>query len=223
MKRMLVQASNFEEFSAAFMDFVDAFLSQAESVVASITGKPVSFAQRELDSTLGGLVHDLDMAGQLIVAEVVLIIGTLPFMAVDLLINGPPHKVEHDLHSLLFVLTLFYWTYEGFTGPTYPEQVSATGRRWPTEVLPWGNRPVFHTLAEIGVLKRMFFAKPEKLEETLEAILSSWDEKYLEFFWVLHNALWKPSLDFPDWMVDKSTVTPAEVREVLKTYLSNSN
>ncbi|KAJ7217223.1 hypothetical protein GGX14DRAFT_602654 [Mycena pura] len=95
LKRHLVQCSDYEEFGKAFIDFAEgiaslaeqdlvhrdlsignvllskdtkcpsAFLSEAVASAQGIIGTPVVFQQRELEHRMGGLIHDMDMAGHL--------------------------------------------------------------------------------------------------------------------------------------------------------------
>ncbi|KAJ7873660.1 hypothetical protein B0H14DRAFT_2719497 [Mycena olivaceomarginata] len=147
--------------------------------------------------------------------------GTPPFMAIRLLIDGPPHLAAYDLHSLLFVLVLFFWSYPTFlTDIPFPQPVPAQSRKWPPEVLRWANRPVGFSLAELGVLKRGFFQKPLTLRDTLDRTLDGdlWtqDPAFLRFFWALYGALWTRSHEGPDW-VDRFYVTAGDVQKVLTT------
>ncbi|KAJ7760514.1 hypothetical protein B0H16DRAFT_1532544 [Mycena metata] len=285
LKRLLVQATNYNEFAKSFIDFVEAisslaekdlvhrdlsignvllskdiacppsFLSDAAASAQAILGTSVNFTQRALEERIGGLIHDLDMAGRAHPSpdmatgdsgsEVDLLAlletnteaehpapaqpggprkgfrtGTPPFMAIRLLIDGPPHLVAHDLHSLLFVLVLFFWSYPTFlTDIPFPEPVPAQGRKWPQEVLRWANRAVGFSLAELGGLKRVFFQNPLTLRDTLQRTLDSdhWtrDPAFLRFFWVLYGALWTKSNEGSSDWVDRSSVTAGEVLKVL--------
>jgi hypothetical protein len=164
--------------------------------------------------------------------------GTPPFMAIRLLIDGPPHLAAYDVscshrlfrkygsprrqfHSLLFVLVLFFWSYPNFlTDIPFPKPVPAQSRKWPPEVLRWANRPVGHTLAELGALKRVFFQKPRTLRDTLDRTLDGdlWteDPAFLRFFWALYAALWTKSNQGLDW-VDCFYVTAGDVQKALTT------
>ncbi|KAJ7043939.1 hypothetical protein C8F04DRAFT_1228819 [Mycena alexandri] len=140
--------------------------------------------------------------------------GTPPFMAIRLLINGPPHLAAYDLHSLLFVLVLFFWSYPMFLPDVpFPKPVPAQSRKWPPEVLRWAN-PVGFSLVERGALKRAFFLNPLTLRDTLVRTLDGdlWtqDPAFLSFFWALYIALWTKS-DQGDW-VDRPNVTAGEVQ-----------
>jgi len=148
---------------------------------------------------MGGLIHDMDMAGRVhrlletaptdnfkpkanLRAKLIKTpgkperpaqpvgpqkgfrMGTPPFMAIGLLVKGPPHLVAYDLHSLLFVMALFFWSYPTFLYDVpFPQSVPARSRTWPREVLRWANRPVDFTLAELGDLKRGFFFQDRDL------------------------------------------------------------
>ncbi|KAJ6541589.1 hypothetical protein B0H19DRAFT_318171 [Mycena capillaripes] len=269
LKRLLVQCSGYEEFGKAFIDFVEgiaslaeqdlahrdlsignvllsqdtpcppSFLSDAAASAKALIGAPVAFTQRALEQRMGGLIHDMDMAGRVprlpekpptdgsksyAKLRAVLIktpvqperpaqsvgpqkgfrMGTLPFMAISirLLVNGPPHLVTYDLHSLLFVMALFFWSHPTFLSDVpFPQSVPERRRKWPREVLRWANRPVDFTLAELGALK------------TLEGDLWTEDSAYLDLFWALYDALWI-RLSGSECM-DRLHVTPAEVEAVL--------
>ncbi|KAJ7877536.1 hypothetical protein B0H14DRAFT_2567654 [Mycena olivaceomarginata] len=75
--------------------------------------------------------------------------GTPPFMAIELLKEGPPHLVVYDLHSLSFVMLLFLWIYEHFSDVRFRGRVSTNGRPWPRKVMRWANRPADNTLVEL--------------------------------------------------------------------------
>ncbi|KAJ7683973.1 hypothetical protein B0H17DRAFT_1073148 [Mycena rosella] len=290
LKRLLVQSDDYNEFVKAFIDFVEAiaslakkdilhrdlsignvllskdiacspsFLCDAAASVQAILGSSVAFTQRPLEQRIGGLIHDMDMAGRAhpppkkttgdFGSEADLLaallktnkqaehpappaqlggprkgfrIGTPPFMAIRLLIGGPPHLAVYDLHSLLFVLVLFFWSYPKFlTDVPFPKPVPAQSRKWPLEVLQWANRPVGFSLAALGVLKRGFFQQPLTLRDTLERTLDGdlWteDPAFLSFFWALYGALWTRSNEGQDleW-IDRFLVTAGEVQKVLTT------
>ncbi|KAJ7863197.1 hypothetical protein B0H13DRAFT_2070959 [Mycena leptocephala] len=288
LKRLLVQSADYNEFAKAFIDFVEgiaslaekdllhrdlsignvllskdiscspSFLSDAVASAQVILGTSVTFTQRTLEQRIGGLLHDLDMAGrahpppematgdsgskadqlaalletneqaehpappvQPGVPRKGFRTGTPPFMAIRLLIDGPPHLAAYDFHSLLFVLVLFFWSYPNFlTDIPFPKPVPAQSRKWPPEVLRWANRPVGHTLAELGALKRVFFQKPRTLRDTLDRTLDGdlWteDPAFLRFFWALYAALWTKSNQGLDW-VDCFYVTAGDVQKALTT------
>ncbi|KAJ7715300.1 hypothetical protein DFH07DRAFT_1015372 [Mycena maculata] len=95
LKRLLVQCSDYDEFDKAFADFTgaiaslaeqdlvhrdlsignvllsqdtlcpSAFLSDAAASAGALLRVPVSFTQRPLEQRMGGLIHDMDMAGRL--------------------------------------------------------------------------------------------------------------------------------------------------------------
>ncbi|KAF8170258.1 hypothetical protein K438DRAFT_1854298 [Mycena galopus ATCC 62051] len=142
--------------------------------------------------------------------------GTPPFMAIQLLIEGPPQTVTHDLHSLLFVLCLFFWSFPRFLETPFPQQVPSTTRPWPTEVLRWANRPVSLNLQELGAIKRTFFSSPSNLKaiftHTLGTDLWLEDGRYLKLFWMLYRVLWaQPTEDRPKATHDKANVDPKEL------------
>ncbi|KAF7326648.1 Other/FunK1 protein kinase [Mycena venus] len=283
LKRLLVQCSGYDEFGKAFINFAEGiaslaeqdlvhrdlsignvllsqdtpcpseFLSDAAASAEALIGTPVVFAQRALEQRMGGLIHDMDMAGRVhrlpekaptgFKSNTNLLVtlintpgqpegpaqpvrpqkgfrtGTPPFMAIGNLVDGPPHLVAYDLHSLLFVMVLFYWSHPTFLSDIhFPQSVPARSRTWPREVLRWANRPVDFTLAELGVLKRVFFSKPNILQETFQRTLGGdlWTENpvYLNLFWALYAALWVPSAQSKEWL-DRRDVTPAEVEAAL--------
>lgn len=238
------------------------FFSDAEASAESIIGTTVAFTQRALEPRMGGLRHDLDMAGrvpgvpekapadsrntnlqqnlekklnkeppqperpaQLIEPQKQSRTGTLPFMAPRLLVKGPPHFVAYDLHSLLFVMVLFFWSHPTFlSNIPFPQSVPERRRNWPQEVLRWVNCPGC-TLTELGALKRGFFSIRSTLGATLQRTLSgdSWteDSAYLNLFWALYGVLWRPwdetadSEDEDSEWVDRRRITPAEVEAAL--------
>ncbi|KAJ7862130.1 hypothetical protein B0H14DRAFT_512329 [Mycena olivaceomarginata] len=117
--------------------------------------------------------------------------GTPPFMAIGLLVDGGPHLVAYDLHSLLFVMVLFFWSHPTFLSDIpFPQLVPAKSRTWPPDVLRWANRPAGCPLAELGFVKRGFFSKPQILRDIFQHTLGEeafWtaDPKYLRLFWAL--------------------------------------
>ncbi|KAJ7498626.1 hypothetical protein FB451DRAFT_1202557 [Mycena latifolia] len=287
MKRMLVQCSGYDEFEQAFIDFAEgiaslaehdlahrdlsignvllskdtpcspAFLSEAAASVETLVGTRAVFTHRALEQRIGGLLHDLDMAGRLhrlpeandspddLVADMMntpeqtqhpteqafvpqrgLRTGTPPFMAIGLLRRGAPHRIEYDLHSLLFVMVHFFWSYPNFLpGISFPQHVPAKSRPWPPQVLRWANRPVEFTLFELGALKRSFFAVPPNLREifvkTLKEDLWMREPVYMTLFWTLYTVLWKRLPDSKEY-TDKDSVTAGEVIVALQhRYKSN--
>ncbi|KAJ7660052.1 hypothetical protein B0H17DRAFT_1337395 [Mycena rosella] len=281
LKRLLVQCSGHDEFEQAFVDFAEAiaslaeedlvhrdlsignvllsqdapcppdFFSDAAASAEALIGTPVAFTQRPLEQRMGGLIHDMDMAGRvhhlpekapiddsesndsellamLIDAEQPerpaqpvgpkkgFRTGTPPFMAIGLLIDGPPHLVAHDLHSLLFVLALFFWSHPTFRSDVpFPQPVPTRSRTWPQDVLRWANPPVDFSPAELGHMKRAFFSNPRSLAETFRRTLrgDTWtaNSAYLRLFWGLYAALWRrPSAGTSSW-VDRLDVTTGEV------------
>ncbi|KAJ7118995.1 hypothetical protein C8R44DRAFT_878518 [Mycena epipterygia] len=290
LKRLLVQCSGHDEFGKAFVDFAEgiaslaeqnlvhrdlsignvllsqdtpcpsAFFSDAAASAQALIGTPVAFTQRALEQRMGGLIHDMDMAGRVHHPEkaptgdsksnthlLAMLLntpeqpqrvaqpvgpqkgfrtGTPPFMAIGLLVDGLPHLVAYDLHSLLFVMALFFWSHPTFlSGVPFPQPVPARSRPWPREVLRWANRPVDFSLAELGLLKRGFFFKPTTLKETFQRTLEGdlWTENpaYLKLFWALYAALWTPSTQSSGWL-DRPDVTPAEVAATLSTQYRQS-
>jgi hypothetical protein len=164
--------------------------------------------------------------------------GTPPFMAIRLLIDAPPHLVAHDvsclhwlfreyssprrqLHSLLFVLSLFYWSYPALLPHLpFPTLVPAQNRKWPSEVLRWANRLDGQSLSELGGLKRVFFHNPDILSNVFDRTLGDdnlWvqDAAYLRFFWTLYEVLWKATEEGDKW-TDRFQVTPEEVYGMLR-------
>ncbi|KAJ7368878.1 hypothetical protein DFH08DRAFT_832529 [Mycena albidolilacea] len=289
LKRVLAQCSGPDEFGKAFIDFAGGiaslaeedlvqrdlsignvllkqdtpcppvFLSDAAASAEALIGTPVVFTQRALEHQMGGLIHDMDMAGRVhrlpekaptdseSNADLLAMLintprqperpaqpvgpqkgfrtGTPPFMAIGLLVDGPPHLVAYDLHSLLFVMALFFWSYPTFlSGVSFPQPVPARSRKWPPEVLRWANRPVDFSLAELGVLKRGFFSKPANLTEMFQSTLKGdlWlkHPPYLGLFWALYSALWARSTQFSGWF-DRLDVTPADVEAALRQYTAN--
>ncbi|KAJ6512923.1 hypothetical protein C8R45DRAFT_961737 [Mycena sanguinolenta] len=279
LKRLLVQSSGYDEFAQAFIDFAEAiasltehdiahrdvsignlllrqdipcapsFLTDAAASASALLGVPAVFTQRALEQRIGGLLHDMDMAGrahefsgfscsrrgsssgkplqqpppQPPQPEEMLRMGTFAFMAPGLLMSGPPHFVAYDLHSLLFVMTLFFWSYPGFlsiSDAPFPHPVSAKSRSWPEEISSWATRRAHHTLPLLGTLKQLFFSKPLGLQETLHHGLSGdlWttDPAYLDLFWTLYDVLWKKSLDYSSAWTDRYDVTPREVGTALE-------
>ncbi|KAJ6590970.1 hypothetical protein DFH09DRAFT_1273676 [Mycena vulgaris] len=288
LKRLLVQCSGYDEFGKAFIDFAEAiatlaeqdlvhrdlsignvllsqdtpcppaFLSDAAASAEALLGNPVVFTQRALEQRVGGLIHDMDMAGRMhrlpekaptdktdllkmlintpgkperpaqpVGPQKGFRTGTPPFMAIGLLLSGPPHLVAYDLHSLLFVMALFFWSYSTFLSDVpFPQPVPARSRTWPPEVLRWANRPVNFSLAELGMQKRGFFFKPPILQEmfkrTLERDLWIKNPAYLNLFWALYTTLWEPTKT-TEWL-DRPDVTPAEVEAALKaTYRQSAD
>ncbi|KAJ6549484.1 hypothetical protein B0H10DRAFT_1289845 [Mycena sp. CBHHK59/15] len=286
MKRVLAQSSDYAEFSQAFVDFAEAiaslaenglahrdlsignvllsrdvecpptFFAEAASSVQEFANRLAVFSPREPDDRVGGILHDMDMAGRLrpsrrakqapvgddwlkkmietaevpaasstaqpVVPQRGFRTGTPPFMAIQLLINGPPHTVTHDLHSLLFVACLFFWTFPCFVEIPFPGPVPLTARPWPTEVLRWANRPVSFNLKELGGIKRTFFSHPADLnaifKRTLEDDLWLEDVRYLTLFWELYRVLWaQPTEQTPDETHDKANVDPKELITALET------
>ncbi|KAJ7773469.1 hypothetical protein B0H16DRAFT_1880878 [Mycena metata] len=277
LKRVLVQCSDHLEFGKAFLDFIagiaslaeqdlvhrdlsignvllsqdtpcpQAFLADAAVSAEALLGTPVAFTQRALEQRMGGLIHDMDMAGRVHhppkkarteafsdadffkmlisapakpVRPVGIRTGTPPFMAIGLLVLGPPHLVAYDLHSLLFVMALFFWSHSTFSKVPFPQFVTSKDRPWPSDVLRWANRPVNFSLAELGNLKRGFFADPEKLaaviRRTLEGDLWTEEPVYLEYFWTLYGALWEWSDSMSEWR-DNRTVTPSQVEQAFSS------
>ncbi|KAJ7764535.1 hypothetical protein DFH07DRAFT_377141 [Mycena maculata] len=290
LKRLLVQCSGHEEFEKAFIDFAEgiaslaeqdlvhrdlsignvllsqdtpcpsAFLADAAASAEALIGTPVVFTQRALEQRMGGLIHDMDMAGRVhrlpekgptdsksnanllamlintprqperpappVGPQKVFRMGTPPFMAIGLLVDGPPHLVAYDLHSLLFVIALFFWSHRTFLSDvSFPQSVPARSRTWPPEVLRWANRPVDFSPAELGVLKRGFFSRPETLQETFRRTLEGdlWTENpaYLGLFWALYGALWAPSAQTSGWL-DRLDITPAEIEAALTAQYQQS-
>ncbi|KAJ7104039.1 hypothetical protein B0H15DRAFT_4743 [Mycena belliarum] len=284
MKRVLAQATDFPEFTQAFVDFAEAIASLAENglahrdlsignvllsqdvecapaffaeaacLVENLTRQPAVFSSRELDRRLGGVLHDLDMSGRLphdqvneasvpsesrfginlFLAEASAVVpqapqspvpqkgfrtGTPPFMAINLLEYGPPNTAAHDLHSLLFVMCLFYWSFPTYVETPYPERVTLTARPWPSAILRWANRPGFFTTRELAGLKRIFFCHPAILrkifEETLEGDLWLQDRRYLRLFWALYLVLWEPTKVVGEFH-DRAIVEPQEVVAALR-------
>ncbi|KAJ7269870.1 hypothetical protein C8J57DRAFT_1323767 [Mycena rebaudengoi] len=143
--------------------------------------------------------------------------GTPPFMAIRLLRDGPPHRVSDDLHSLLFVLALFFWSYPKFlTDTPFPSPVATQGRKWPPEVLQWANRPVASSLSQLGDHKAAFFRNPDDLMKTVKRTLDGdlWTEepRVLRFFSKLYGALWKKSTEGP-YYIDR--LRPMDLELVL--------
>ncbi|KAJ7072779.1 hypothetical protein C8F01DRAFT_1105197, partial [Mycena amicta] len=210
LKRVLAQCEDYTEFEQAFVDFIKgiasladqdlvhqdlsignvllnkdtpcpaAFLLDAEASAQELLGDSVSFTQRPLEQRVGGLIHDMDMAGRLYPSQpeqplptnsrdllAILLLspvlseparkknrmGTLPFMAIQLLQDAGPHRVVYDLHSLVFIMILFFWSYPTFLDDPFPELVRAKTKSWPPEVLRWANRPAGLNLRELGALK----------------------------------------------------------------------
>ncbi|KAJ7834657.1 hypothetical protein B0H14DRAFT_3709268 [Mycena olivaceomarginata] len=213
LKRLLVQCSDYDEFEKAFTDFTggiallaeqdlvhrdlsignvllsqdtlcpSAFLSDAAASAGALLRVSVSFTQRPLEQRMGGLIHDMDMAGRLhrlpeqspadstSTADLLAMLldtpgpparaeqpETPPFMAIGLLVDGGPHLVAYDLLSLLFVMVLFFWSHPTFLSDIpFPQLVPAKSRTWPPDVLRWANRPAGCPVAELGFVKRGFF------------------------------------------------------------------
>ncbi|KAJ7231681.1 hypothetical protein B0H12DRAFT_1146338 [Mycena haematopus] len=223
------------------------FLSEAAASAQAILGTSIAFTQRTLEERHGGLLHDLDMAGRAhppppensdgLRATLLkgnkahhstpsaqpggpqkgFRTGTPPFMAIRLLIDGSPHHAGYDLHSLLFVMSLFFWSYPEFIANVpFPESVRAKSRKWPPEVLEWANSSVASSLATLGNLKRGFY-QPVALQATLKRTLNDgdlWatDPAYLDFFWALYEAFWEP---LGGTWIDRLSVTAEEVHTVL--------
>ncbi|KAJ7652141.1 hypothetical protein DFH06DRAFT_542690 [Mycena polygramma] len=192
------------------------------AIATSTLCAPVKFTQRELEQRTGGLLHGVDMAGRVhpppprvdeseLDIDAMLMLfnapvqpepqkgsrtGTLPFMAIGLLIDGPPHIVAYDLHSLMFVMVLFLYSYEEFSDVSFPERVPAKDRAWPQHVLEWTNRSVHYSPSGLGSVKRAFFAKPSVLMTRLKQAFQGdlWmqgDREYIKHFLALYLALWK--------------------------------
>ncbi|KAJ6584948.1 hypothetical protein B0H19DRAFT_1059269 [Mycena capillaripes] len=272
LKRLLVQCSGYEEFAKAFIDFVGgiaslaeqdithrdlsignvllskdfpcspSFLSDAAASAEALLGSLVTFTQRPLEQRMGGLIHDLDMAGRVhhlpeksptddsksnanLLEELFKTAAQpeQPAQSVGL------QKEFRTLHSLLFVMALFFWSHSTFLSNSevpFPQFVPARRRKWPREVLRWANRPVGFTLAELGALKRGFFSMPRTLRETLQTTLRGdlWTEnsEYLDFFWGVYITLWRPlgeTLD-SEWH-DRHDVRPVEVEAALRAKIPN--
>ncbi|KAJ7217132.1 hypothetical protein GGX14DRAFT_541745 [Mycena pura] len=148
--------------------------------------------------------------------------GTLPFMAVRLLEAGPPHLVSDDLHSLLFVMALFFWSHDKFSETPFPQPVLSGSKPWPPEVLRWANRPFHRSLQDLADSKFGFFARRTAFKAFFESSLESsdWIENkgFLSLFWGLYEALWEKAPDRHRWL-DRLDVTPEEVQDaLLKTY-----
>ncbi|KAJ7890517.1 hypothetical protein B0H14DRAFT_2689621 [Mycena olivaceomarginata] len=154
------------------------FWSEAAASAKAILNVNVTFTQRTRDIEEGGLLHDMDMAGRVHSpppptasnAGKATDFGTLPFMAIELLKQGPPHLVVYDLHSLSFVMLLFLWTYERFSDVRFPRRVPTKGRPWPRDVMRWANRP---TLVELAAQKAGFFSDSKRLSRTIYDTLKS--------------------------------------------------
>ncbi|KAJ7334153.1 hypothetical protein DFH08DRAFT_965896 [Mycena albidolilacea] len=149
--------------------------------------------------------------------------GTPPFMAIELLKEGPPHLVVYDLHSLSFVMILFLWTYERFSDVRFPRQVPTKGRPWPHNVMQWANHPVDSTLVELAAQKAAFFSNSKKLSRTIyDTLKSDWWEQgdYVVFFAAMYKVLWarieghKPP-KYTDWKDTTSAELKAALEKVL--------
>ncbi|KAJ7217116.1 hypothetical protein GGX14DRAFT_541733 [Mycena pura] len=143
--------------------------------------------------------------------------GTLPFMAIRLLRHGPPHVVSDDLHSLLFVMALFFWSHDKFSEIPFPQPVLSGNKPWPPEVLQWANLHIHPSLQLLGYIKFAFFSTQKELRASFRSSLqgSDWikNKEFLRFFWGLYKALWRkvPELG---WF-DRRDVTPEEVQDAL--------
>ncbi|KAJ6516375.1 hypothetical protein C8R45DRAFT_1087453 [Mycena sanguinolenta] len=226
------------------VSWAPSFLSEATAAAQEILGTVVLFTQRPLEQRTGGLIHDFDMAGRLSPEQVTsdsdsdyegdedideelevpvaaggthkgFRTGTPPFMAIRLLVEGPPHRPSHDIHSLLFVMLLFYYSYPKFVDISFPSQVPPQNRAWPEDVLRWANRTVAFTH---GNLKRGFFqyrsGLRRLLKRTFREDLWTRDSRYLDLFWALYDALWIQSSAGPEW-IDRSEVDVEEVHKAL--------
>ncbi|KAJ6512926.1 hypothetical protein C8R45DRAFT_1153388 [Mycena sanguinolenta] len=233
-----------------------AFFSDAVASASELLGARVVFEQRPLERRNGGLLHDMDMAGpvhqppaggvrglnarvfktsntpaqptpQPLQLQKGFRTGTPPFMAIGLLLYGPPHFVAYDLHSLFFVMALFFWSYPAFVDTPFPNPVPAKQRAWPKDVLRWANRPDQFSLADLGLTKRFFFSQPERLQKSLQSTLSEdpWvkDMRYVTLFWAFYGVLWKEIADSEEWS-DRCDVTPTELVTALKkAHLKNAH
>ncbi|KAJ7217176.1 hypothetical protein GGX14DRAFT_602389 [Mycena pura] len=152
--------------------------------------------------------------------------GTLPFMAVRFLTRGPPHVVSDDLHSLLFVMALFFWSHDKFSEVPFPHSVLPGSKPWPPEVLQWANRPIHPSLQGLGYIKFGFFSTRKALKGLFKSSLEGSDwikiKEFLCFFWGLYKALWRKVPEagwLEDGWFDRRNVTPEEVQDALtKTY-----
>ncbi|KAJ7835847.1 hypothetical protein B0H14DRAFT_2590046 [Mycena olivaceomarginata] len=147
-------------------------------------------------------------------------------MAIGLPVDGGSHLVAYDLHSLLFVMALFFWSHPTLLSDIpFPQLVPAKSRTWPPDVLRWANRPAGCPLAELGFVKRGFFSKPQILPDIFQDTLGEeglWtaDPKYLHLFWALYSALWMAVPEKSEW-IDRSNVTPADVEQALANHRQN--
>ncbi|KAJ6589910.1 hypothetical protein DFH09DRAFT_1307372 [Mycena vulgaris] len=235
MKRMLVQCSRYEEFGRAFIDFVEgiaslaehdlvhrdlsignvllsqetpcppAFLSDAAASVLALTGTPAVFTQRALDQRIGGVLHDMDMAGRLPPAPKTIPVDNdwlknrLKNGSTPSILKSPAEQDDGLLKgfrtgtlpfmaiSLLFVMFLFFESHPDFDNSPLTA-VPATGRPWAKKVLRWANRLVPYTLREQAALKRSFFAQPNILQEAFARETDLWykNEAYVDFFFALY-------------------------------------
>ncbi|KAJ6498155.1 hypothetical protein C8R47DRAFT_1069026 [Mycena vitilis] len=283
LKRLLVQCASYEEFEAAFIDFTRgigslaekhiahrdlsignvllsqdtpcsaAFFSHARAIATATLGTPVNFKQRELEQRVGGLLHDMDMAGRVhppprvnkgrgdidallanfkppvqpkppaqpVGPQKGFRTGTPPFMAIGLLLKGPPHTVAYDLHSLLFVMVLFFYSYDEFSDVSFPERVHTRNRPWPQDVLRWTNRPMYSPLSELGNIKRGFFADPPVLMQRLRAAFEGdlWAQnlRYVKLFLQLYLILWE-EIPESDEFKDRLDVTAEEMETTLEQF-----
>ncbi|KAJ7762687.1 hypothetical protein B0H14DRAFT_3594651 [Mycena olivaceomarginata] len=276
MKRVLAQSSDYAEFSQAFVDFAEAiaslaenglahrdlsignvllsrdvecppaFFAEAASSVQEIANRPAVFSPRELDDRVGGILHDMDMAGRLRPSRRVKqapvgddwlkkMIETTEVPAASS--TAQPVVPQRDFRTVynFFLpnsmkltsaagnpaLSGDSTTHKRSSPYRYP-RLPLTARRWPTEVLRWANRPVSFNLKELGGIKRRFLSHPADLnaifKHTLEDDLWPEDVRYLTLFWELYRVLWaQPTERTPDETHDKANVDPKELITALET------
>ncbi|KAG6843425.1 hypothetical protein H0H87_004701, partial [Tephrocybe sp. NHM501043] len=181
--KKLWEAGSVEEFMEIYLDCVEchhASYTKGRVLHRDLSENNLMFKTAP-DGLKKGILNDWDLASEVEDNNEIKLsnanhrIGTLPFMARDLLVNNPPsHLYRHDLESFFYILIWAALHYDFAAGTKISsDQVSIT-RTWNDDVFRRNRSAKYEFLKERKRLDKVIAAVRKGCEPLIPWIISIW-------------------------------------------------
>ncbi|KAF5383652.1 hypothetical protein D9615_003843 [Tricholomella constricta] len=191
--------------------FQDVFVDCLKVLHRDLSANNLRFRCTDNGGKAQGILTDWDMASEVEDSDQILLstathrTGTIPFMAVDLLVvnpRPPPHLFRHDLESFFYILVwaAFYYDFDKKECRSTEPSTQPPLERWNNADLEVCANAKFRIISEPVVKDQLFALVPPEGQSLLPWMNSVW-----ELFWdANHSRMMNQRRPQADWDVKTS-------------------